>query len=64
MFQIIQQGKHGPTVESDNPRLSAYKQAAYVRRVLGRNYQLTAHDDGCYTFAGDGLEPITFAPMT
>jgi hypothetical protein len=63
MFAIIHQGPHGDTVDSDHPKLDAYKQAAYIRR-MGRNYQLTAHDDGSYTVAGDGLEPITFAPMT
>jgi hypothetical protein len=60
MFAIIYQGPHGDTVESDDPRLAAYKQAAYIRLRLGRNYQLTAHDDGSYTVSGDGLQPITF----
>jgi hypothetical protein len=63
MFQIIYQGPHGDTVDSDNPRLSAYKQMAYLLRI-GRRYSLTCHEDGAYTVAGDGCEPITFAPVT
>jgi len=61
MFAIIYQGPHGDTVTADDPRLAAYKQAAYILRQ-GRRYSLTAHADGSYTVAGDGLEPITFAP--
>lgn len=60
MFQVIYAGKHGPSVQSDNPKLDAYKQAAQIQNVLRRNYSLTCHEDGAYTVAGDGLEPITF----
>jgi hypothetical protein len=34
---------------------------AYIRSVLGRNFTLTVHADGCYTVTGEGLSPITFA---
>lgn len=57
-------GKHGPTVESDNPKLDAYKQAAYIQNSLGRRYSLTSHADGSYTVAGDGIDSITFEPVT
>jgi hypothetical protein len=60
MFSIIYQGPHGDTVSAADPRLTAYKQAAYIRRLLGRNFTLTVRADGCYTVAGDGLAPITF----
>jgi hypothetical protein len=60
MFAIIYQGPHGDTVTVDDPRLSAYKQAAYIRLKLGRNYCLTANEDGSFTVSGDGLQPITF----
>ena len=60
MFSVIYQGPHGDTVDADDPRLAAYKQAAYVRNVLDRNYSLTVHVDGSYTVSGDGLQPITF----
>lgn len=59
MFSIIYQGPRGDTVESDNPKLSAYKQVAYVVNVLGRRYSITS-EDGSYTVSGDGLQPITF----
>lgn len=62
MFRAIFQGAHGPTVAAANPKLDAYKQAAYVQNVLGRRYSLTCHADGAYTVAGDGLEPLTFEP--
>jgi hypothetical protein len=62
MFQVIFTGPHGPTVNSDNPKIDAYKQAAMIQNTLGRRYSLTAHEDGAYTVAGDGLEPITFQP--
>jgi len=61
MFAIIYQGPHGDTVESNHPKLDAYKQAAVIVR-MGRQYVLTCHDDGSYTVAGDGLENITFTP--
>src|SRR5262249_27597834 len=63
MFQIIYQGPHGDTVESGNPKLDAYKQAAYIVR-MGRTYTITSHDDGSYTVTGDGLQPITFERPT
>ena len=31
MFAIIYQGPHGDTVDCDDPKLDAYKQAAYIR---------------------------------
>jgi hypothetical protein len=62
--QIIYQGKYGSTIRVSDPRLSAYKQAAYIRLKLGRKYLLSVQADGCYTVAGDRLEPITFAPAT
>jgi hypothetical protein len=49
-------------IRTDNPRLAAYRVAAYVRRVLRRLFQLTAYTNGRYTVAADGLE-ITFVPM-
>jgi hypothetical protein len=36
MFQIVTEGKRGPTVRSENPKLVAYKQAAYVQNVSGK----------------------------
>ena len=34
MFKLIYHGSHGDTVDSDNPKLDAYKQAAYFRLVV------------------------------
>lgn len=61
MFNVIYQGPHGQTVASDDPKLDAYKQMAYLQKC-GTGYRLTAQADGSYTVAGDGLEPITFEP--
>ena len=58
----LYQGQHGDTVAVADPRLAAYKQCADVCRKLCRRYLLTVHQDGCYTVAGEGLEPITVAP--
>lgn len=63
MFQVPYDGPHGPTVEYDDPKLEAYKQAAIIVRS-GRRYTLTCHEDGQYTVAGDGMMPITFARPT
>lgn len=61
-FQVIEQGPHGDTVTVANPKLEAYKQAAYVQNVLGRRYGLTCRPDGTYTVQGDGLAALTFQP--
>jgi hypothetical protein len=63
MFSILYAGKHGPSVESDNPKIDAYKQASYIQNILGSPYSLTSHDDGCFTVVGGGAAPITFEPM-
>lgn len=62
VFSIIYDGKHGKSVQSGNPRIDAYRQVAHISKNMGLNYSLTAHEDGCYTVAGDGLMPITFEP--
>jgi hypothetical protein len=61
MFAVIYKGPHGPTVDSDYPKLDAYRQAAMIVR-MGHGYSMTCHADGSYTVAGDGLESITFSP--
>jgi len=62
MFRIIFQGPHGPTAATADPKLEAYKQMAYIKRILGRRYCLTCHADGAYTVVGEGLDPLTFKP--
>ena len=62
MFHVIERGPHGDTVTVANPKLEAYKQAAYVQNVLGRRYSLTCRPDGTYTVQGDGLAALTFRP--
>jgi hypothetical protein len=62
MFRIIYAGKHGPSVTSDRPKIDAYKQLHYIQNILRLRYTLTCHEDGAYTVAGDGLEPLTFEP--
>ena len=62
MFHAICQGPHGDTVAAANPKLEAYKQAAYVQNVLGRNYRLTARPGDVYTVEGDGVAALTFEP--
>jgi hypothetical protein len=59
-FSVIYKGIHGDTVSSENPKLDAYKQAAYIQNYLGRVYQITSNLDGSYTVTGDGLNPVTF----
>jgi len=62
MFRAIEQGPYGDTVSVANPKLEAYKQAAYVQNVLGRRYRLTCRQDETYTVEGDGLAALTFQP--
>jgi len=62
MFRAIFQGEHGDTVAVANPKLEAYKQAAYIQNVLGRRYRLTGRPGNVYTVAGDGLAALTFQP--
>ena len=53
MFSIIchgRHGRHGDSVNADDPKLAAYKQAAYDRQ-LGLDCTLIQHDDGSYTVA-------------
>lgn len=61
-FAAIYRTKHGDTVSAEDPRREAYKQAAYIRNVLGQCYNITAHEDGAYTVTGDGLASLTFEP--
>jgi hypothetical protein len=58
-FRVVYQGKHGPSVVSDNPKLDAYKEMAF-HKLQGRTYSTTFHADGAVTVAVDGLEPLTF----
>jgi len=62
MFRAIFQGPHGDTVAAADPKLEAYKQAAYVQNVLGRRYRLTSRPGDIYTVEGDGLAALTFQP--
>jgi len=50
-FTAIEKGKHGETVYVDDPKIEAYKHAAYIQNVLHQNYRLTCHEDGAYTVA-------------
>ena len=59
MFNLIFQTKYGSTVAVKDPKLYQYKQAAYAKNVLGRNYVMTCHVDGAITLAVDGCDPIT-----
>ena len=61
-FRAVYRTKYGDTVQTSDPRLEAYKQAAYIVNVLGRRYGLTAHEDGAFTVTGDGLASLTFVP--
>jgi hypothetical protein len=63
-FSVLFEGVHGHTCEVENPKIAAYQSMAYIANVLGRNYQLVCHEDGCYTVSGDGLESTTFAPIS
>lgn len=66
MFAILFDGPHGLTQYADDPRLEAYKQAAYYQTVYGLHCSsLTCHADGSYTIAVDGspVAPLTFAPF-
>jgi len=62
MFHAIFQGTYGDTVAVTNPKIEAYKQAAYIQNVLGRRYRLTARPGDVYTVEGDGLSAMTFQP--
>lgn len=59
-FRVVYQTKHGDTVQSDDPKLDAYKQAHHLKNILGRKYELIAHEDGSYTVKSPGLASITF----
>ena len=61
-FAAIYQSEHGNTVETKDPKLEAYKQAAYILNVLGRRYSMTVHEDGAFTVTGDDLASLTFQP--
>lgn len=61
MFNLIYESKYGPTVESDNPKLDAYKQIHY-NKVCGYTSVLIVRD-GCYTVQVVGLADITFEPV-
>jgi hypothetical protein len=63
MFTEIEDGPHGQTVRTDNPKIDAYKFLAHWVRD-GRHYQLVVNEDGSYTCNVDGVQPMTFAPMT
>lgn len=47
MFKLIYQSKYGDTVESNNPKLDAYKQMHY-NKMCGYDSVLIVRD-GCYT---------------
>ena len=59
MFHTIFQTSYGSTVAVDDPKLYQYKQAAFAKYALRRNYRLTFHTNGAVTLAVDGCEPIT-----
>ena len=61
-FAAIYRSKYGDTVDARDPRREAYKQAAYIRNILGRHYSITAHEDGAFTVSGDGLASLSFQP--
>jgi hypothetical protein len=66
MFTVIFEGKYGNTVESENPKLDAYKHMAYLR-ICGQNSGLIIRD-GCYTVQseknGYKLADMTFQTVT
>lgn len=63
-FATIYRSKYGDTVSAIDPKLEAYKQAAYILNVLGCRYSLTAHENGAYTVTGGGLASLTFWPLS
>jgi len=62
MFRAVEKGPSGDTVAAADPRLEAYKQAAYLQNVLGRRYRLTVRAGDIFTVEGDGLAALTFQP--
>ncbi|KKK70561.1 hypothetical protein LCGC14_2922720 [marine sediment metagenome] len=61
MFNATYKGKHGTTVEHDDPKRQAYKYMA-LAQGQGRHTSTTWHADGCITVSVDGLEALTFEP--
>jgi len=62
MFRTVAQSPYGDTVTVADPKLEAYKQAAYVQNVQGRRYRLTVRPGNIFTVEGDGLAALTFQP--
>lgn len=60
MFREIEKGTHGETVYCEDPKIEAYKSAAYIQNILGRNYRIISNADNSYTVEGDGLLTITY----
>jgi hypothetical protein len=60
LFVVPEQGPHGDTISTSNPKLAAFKQANYIRNVLGSSYEIISRLDGSYTVSGAGLSPITY----
>lgn len=60
LFNVIQKTIHGNTIASENPKLDAMKQAAYIKNVLRKNVTITGHICDCITVEADGLMPMTF----
>ena len=62
-FSAIYQTSHGDTIESDNPRLDAFKQSAYLN-ACGHIPQITQNADMSYTVKVQSgkIAPLTFEP--
>lgn len=61
-FSVIYQTKYGDTVASDNPKLDAYKQAAYLQ-ALGYNWGIIIRD-GRYTVQAETVTQHKIADIT
>ena len=62
MLRTVEAGPYGDTVTVTNPKVEAYKQAAYIQNMLGRRYRLTVRPGEIFTIEGDGLAVLTFQP--
>jgi hypothetical protein len=62
MFKVIYQGKYGDTVESDNPKLDAYKHMAYLHMIGIRSGLIIR--DGRYTVQAESITGMKLSDMT
>jgi hypothetical protein len=61
LFQAVEKGKYGDTVYVEDPKVSAYKHMAWLKRS-GLTYSTVSRLDGSYTVSDDGGGQMTFAP--